>query len=299
MPNTKRWLAAGLYAGLAWLSLSLATSAAQPDSAHHTFWSVKGQHNTVYLLGSVHMLQPDASDLPPAALRAYTNAKALVMELDLNHVSADDMLGSGLALATLPDGQSLQGVLGPAAYATLKQHAKPLGLDLEILSHFQPWFAAVTVEQLELARLGFDSNYGVDMQLARRAQTDHKQIIALETMAQQLELFARLSLDQQRQFLLYTLKDADQTPQAVAELVSAWRTGDTLLLERLLREDATEFPALLQRLTTDRNRRWLPTISGLLSENQDYLVIVGALHLVGRDGLVDLLKRAGYEVVQH
>jgi uncharacterized protein len=288
-----------LCAGLALLSLSLAAQAAQPDSAHHTFWSVKGAHNTVYLLGSVHMLQPNASDLPPDALRAYANAKALVMELDLNQVSADDLLGAGLALSTLPEGQSLERVLGPAAYAMLAKHAQPLGLDLALLSRFQPWFAAVTVEQLELARLGFDANAGVDMQFAQRAQADHKQIIALETVEQQLGLFAHLSLDQQRQFLLYTLEDDDKAPQSVGELVTAWRTGDTPTLERLLREDAAEFPALHQRLTTDRNRKWLATISDLLRDNQDYLVIVGALHLVGRDGVVELLGRAGYTAVQH
>jgi uncharacterized protein YbaP (TraB family) len=81
-------------------------------------------------------------------------------------------------------------------------------------------------------------------------------------------------------------------------VVTAWHRGDTGQLERLLSEGFDKFPDLYRILTTDRNRRWLPRIEGMLHEKQDYLVIVGALHLVGRDGVVALLERQGYKVVQ-
>jgi len=67
----------------------------------------------------------------------------------------------------------------------------------------------------------------------------------------------------------------------------------------LLSESSEQYPELFRMLTTDRNRRWLPTVTGLLATRQDYLVIVGALHLVGQDGLVNLLRQAGYQVEQH
>ncbi|HXN11118.1 MAG TPA: TraB/GumN family protein, partial [Steroidobacteraceae bacterium] len=114
-----------------------------------------------------------------------------------------------------------------------------------------------------------------------------------------LGLFAHLSLQQQSRFLLYTLDDTDDAARQVDTVVDAWRRGDTVALERLLGESYAEFPELYRLLTTDRNRRWLPTVLGLLHESQDYLVIVGALHLVGKDGIVDLLRQGGYEVVQH
>jgi uncharacterized protein len=282
-------------ATLSWMLASVALA----DSGHHSFWSVKGAHNTVYMLGSVHVLKPGQSDLPPDSLRAYTSAAALVMELDLNNVTVDSMLGSNLSEEMLPEGQNLAGVLGADAYAKFAAHLEPLGVEPDFFTQFQPWFAAITLEQLELAKLGFESGSGVDEQFAQRAQSDHKPIIALETIEQQLGIFAHLSLEEQRRFLLYTLDDADDTSGSTDAVITAWRKGDTNALEHLLADSYSQYPELFRMLTTDRNRAWMPTINGLLHENQDYLIIVGALHLVGKDGLIELLTHEGYDVVQH
>jgi uncharacterized protein len=282
-------------ATLCWCVAAIALA----DGGHHSFWSAKGAHNTVYLLGSVHVLKPADSDLPPDSLRAYDSSKALVMELDLNNISPESLLGTDLSDEMLPQGQTLAEALGPSVYGKFVTHLQSLGVEPDFFSQFQPWFAAISLEQLELARLGFESGSGVDEQFAARAQTDHKPIIALETIEQQLGIFAHLSLDEQRRFMLYTLEDADDTAGATDAVISAWRNGDTKSLERLLSESYAQYPELFRVLTTDRNRAWLPVISGLLHEDQDYLVIVGALHLVGRDGLIQLLQQQGYQVVQH
>lgn len=283
---------------VAMLILGISTGTRSED-IHHTFWVVKGDHNTVYLLGSVHALKAADSDLPPEALHAYASAKALVMELDPNDVSANKLAGSMLELETLPAGMSLSDALGPDTYNRFTAHAKLLGLDPEFMSHFQPWFAVMMLNQLELAKLGFDPNAGVDLQLAQRAQTDHRQIIGLETIEEQIGVFAHLSLEEQRHFVLYSLAHMDNAERPLDAIVSAWRRGDTKVLEKLLAEGLEEFPDLYSKLTTDRNRKWLPKITGLLDDERDYLVVVGALHLVGEDGIVELLRRQGYDVVQH
>lgn len=282
-------------ATLCWCAAAMALA----DGGHHSFWSAKGAHNTVYLLGSVHVLKPADSDLPPDSLRAYDSSKALVMELDLNNISPESLLGTDLSDEMLPQGQTLAEALGPSVYGKFVTHLQSLGVEPDFFSQFQPWFAAISLEQLELARLGFESGSGVDEQFAARAQTDHKPIIALETIEQQLGIFAHLSLDEQRRFMLYTLEDADDTAGATDAVITAWRNGDTKSLEQLLSESYAQYPELFRVLTTDRNRAWLPVITGLLHEDQDYLVIVGALHLVGRDGLIQLLQQQGYQVVQH
>jgi uncharacterized protein YbaP (TraB family) len=285
-----------LFVAVFLLGVSIGT---RSEDSHHTLWLAKGNHNTVYLLGSVHVLKAADSDLPPEALRAYAGAKALVMEINPNDVSASKLLGSLLELETLPAGETLAGALGPDLYNEFAAHAKPLGLDPAFLSHFQPWFAAQMVKQLELAKLGFDPNAGVDLQLAKRAQTDRKEIIGLETIEEQIGIFAHLSLEEQRHYVRYSLVDADDTANALDTIVSAWRRGDTTVLEQLLGKGFTEFPDLYGKMTTDRNRKWLPTITRLFNDDHDYLVVVGALHLVGKGGIVDLLQKEGYEVVQH
>ena len=268
------------------------------DGTHHTFWVVKGAHNTVYLLGSVHVLKRADSDLPPEALRAYADSQALVMELDLNDAGMAAALAGDTSLETLPEGQTLAAVLGPEEYRRFSSHVSALGLDPELFSGFQPWFAALTLQQVELAHEGFETGAGVDEQFAQRAAADHKPIIGLETVDEQLGIFAHLSLDEQRRFLRYALDDADDTAHSADAVIAAWRAGDVRELERLLGESASEYPELFRMLTTDRNRRWLPTLTQLLHEPKDYLVIVGALHLVGRDGLVQLLQQSGFAVEQ-
>jgi len=281
-----------------WLLL-VASPGARADNAHHIFWEVKGKHNTVYLLGSVHMLKAADSALPAEAMHAYAASQVLVMELDLNGAGAESLVESGEAAVMLPEGQSLADAIGPQLYAQLLKRAQPLGLDPEMLSHFQPWFAALMLQQLELAKSGFDASAGVDEQFALLAQTDHKPIIGLETIDEQLGFFAHLSLEQQCQFLRSTLQESDSAQSQTNSVVRAWQRGDTAALEQLLRQETAESPDLYRLLTTDRNRRWLPKIEQLLDGDKNYLVIVGALHLIGHDGVVDLLQRQGYAPVQH
>jgi uncharacterized protein len=293
---TPRRLACRLIAA-GWLLFG-ASLGARADAAHHILWEVKGKHNTIYLLGSVHMLKVADSALPAAALHAYAMSKFLVMELDLNGVGAESLLESGAELETLPEGQSLADAAGPQLYAKLLVRAQPLGLEPEILSHFQPWFAALMLQQFELAKSGFDPAAGVDEQFAVLAQADHKPIIGLETIDEQLGFFAHLSLEQQREFLRSTLQDSATAESEADAVVQAWQRGDTVKLEQLLREETNESPELYRLLTTERNRRWLPKITQLLNGDDNYLVIVGALHLIGHDGVIELLQRQGYTAVQ-
>lgn len=164
------------------LAFVAATSAA--DDAHHSFWVVKGNSNSVVLLGSVHMLKPDASELPAEALQACEHAAAVVMELDLGSVGTEDMALAMSTLGTLPEEQTLAGVLGPALYSRFRTQAASEGLDAELLEHMQPWLAALLLDQAQMARLGYDAAAGVD---------------------QQLGMFAQLSTEQQRHFMRYTL----------------------------------------------------------------------------------------------
>lgn len=293
---TPRRLACRLIAA-GWLLFG-ASLGARADAAHHIMWEVKGKHNTIYLLGSVHMLKVADSALPAAALHAYAMSKFLVMELDLNGVGAESLLESGAELETLPEGQSLADAAGPQLYAKLLVRAQPLGLEPEILSHFQPWFAALMLQQFELAKSGFDPAAGVDEQFAVLAQADHKPIIGLETLDEQLGFFAHLSLEQQREFLRSTLQDSATAESEADAVVQAWQRGDTVKLEQLLRKETNESPELYRLLTTERNRRWLPKITQLLNSDDNYLVIVGALHLIGHDGVIELLQRQGYTAVQ-
>jgi uncharacterized protein len=264
----------------------------------HTFWEVSGKHNTVWLFGSVHVLHSSDTSLPQVATSAYGNAEKVVEELIIDEVLADLSGEAGQKLQFLPEGQNLPGVLGPELYAQLQGEARRLGIDLDFMSRMQPWFVAQQIESLRMLRAGFNPLNGVDMQIAMRARQDGKPILGLETTQDQLGIFAALSMDEQREFLRSTLEEKDSDAE-LRKLMTAWRNGDLKTLQSALRKGAEESPALFRKLTVDRNRRWLPQIEKMLQDQgSDYLVVTGALHMVGREGLVELLRRKGYRVVQ-
>jgi uncharacterized protein len=266
----------------------------------HILWTVQGKQNTVYLLGSVHALRAGDAALSDVAERAYEDSESLVMEIDLDDPRESDpaaMLEVMQRQALLPEGQTLRGVLG-SDYESLNRRAQQSGVDLGLFDRFAPWMVATTLLQLELAKRGFSPEMGIEQVLARRAAGDQKPVQGLETTAQQLELLAGMPMPMQKRFLVMTLDESAQLDQQVGELVAAWKAGDTDTLASLLSDEFDEFPDLYRRLTVDRNRAWVGTLVDLLDDRDDYLVVVGALHLVGKDSVVDLLEQRGYEVVQ-
>jgi hypothetical protein len=274
---------------------------AHAEAAHqHVLWSVQGRHNTVYLLGSIHVLRPEDAGLPGVAEAAYRDAERLVMEIDMDDAANSDPLalaGQMQSMALLPEGTTLRGVLGPD-YATIAARAREAGLDLVLLDRFAPWFVATTLMQLELAKRGFSPDLGVEQVIAGRAVADHKPIEGLETAEQQFAMLGGLPLPLQKRFLRMTLDESADFDKEIRELVAAWQAGDTAKLAEVLGAEFEEFPELYRPLTEDRNRAWAPKIAALLDDDDDYLVVVGALHLVGPNSVVDLLRQRGYRVTQ-
>jgi uncharacterized protein len=286
-----RWLrfALGLFGGL---SAALTAAAASP------VWAIHGAHNTVYLAGSVHLLKAEDAALPAAFNRAYASSKGLVMELDVGNTSALEATGWMLENGTLPPGTTLRDRLGEARYRRVSGEAEQLGLPTELLEQFQPWVVGMELLELQYQKLGFQPDSGVEQQLDQRAQADGKPVTGLETVAEQLGVLGAMSEQDQLHFLdmiVAEMGDVDSDTQAV---IVAWRNGDAARLAALLSEEYKSFPALYRTLVSDRNRHWMPQLQKLLQGEQNYFVVVGALHLVGDGGLLELMRRAGYRPEQ-
>lgn len=259
-------------------------------------WSVQGKYNTLYLVGTVHFLRPEDT-LPGSIEAAYGRSEKLLMEIDMDDLDLGGAQQTMLQLGLLPAEDSLRKQLGEPAYAKLQQRAGKLGLDAAMLDRMQPWLAALMLEQLQLTQMGMQAESGVEQQLLLKAQSDGKDIEGLETFQEQLGLFASFSPEQQRQLLLYSLDDLEQSDAQLQAVLSAWRNGDVAAMQEQLQTELLAYPQLYRALTVDRNRRWIATLKKLLEQSRDdYLVAVGALHLVGDDSVVELLRRAGYRV---
>ena len=270
------------------------------DSPGHpvTMWLAEGATNRVYLLGSVHLLRREDHPLPAVIDSAYDDAELLFMELDMDDLDPLATQATINRIGMLEEGQTLQDVMGDELYAEALATAQDLDIPLEMLERTEPWYAAITVEQLALARIGFNPLYGVEMHMMQKASRDGKPIEGFESVEEQLGLLDGLSLDAQRELLMQTLTESKSTMEIMDDLIRAWRTGDIAYMEDSLLKDVAKYPELYDTIVADRNRNWVETIDELLDERDDYLVIVGALHLVGEDGVPRLLEQRGFTVRQ-
>lgn len=266
-------------------------SAASPAAP---LWQLEGGRSTIYLLGSVHFLRAGDYPLPETVQAAYAAAEVLVMELDMDDLNPIQAQATLSRMAVDPQGRDLEQLVGERDFATARERATGIGIDLETLRPFEPWYAALQISQLRLVQLGLDPQQGIEARLLARAQADGKRIVGLETFESQLRTLDSLPPRDQARFLLVTLEDAEEIPAHLETLLQAWRRGDVATLERELLASLREQPALYARLLVDRNRNWTAQLQRLAERGGSYLVIVGALHLVGDDSVLAMLQRRGY-----
>jgi uncharacterized protein YbaP (TraB family) len=288
-----RWRLLGL--ALSCLTLSASVRA---DGPLHALWELHGKHNTVYILGSIHVLRPSDYPLAPAVLNAYGNANSILMEVNLAEIDLQRMQTELLASARLPEGKTLQGIMGDARYQRAQVLAREVGIDLGIFDAFAPWFAAEAISQLQLQQLGFQPQSGVEMFFLERARTDGKSVAGLETVHDQIALFNALSTDEQADYLVSSLEEAHDLPKEVGAMVRAWASGDTQWFADELKSEIGRDPVLYDSVLLARNRKWVPKIEALLNDDKNYLVIVGTAHLVGQGSVIALLKKDGIAAAQ-
>jgi uncharacterized protein YbaP (TraB family) len=287
----------GLTRGLAGLLLFAFASSIHARGGETSVWTVKGKTNTVYFAGSVHALPKEHAHFPEQLERAYGAAQVVVLEVDLDDMDPLEAVQFITANGTLPPDKSLKDVVGDQDYARVSNLAATLGIPEMAITKLEPWAAALVLTQFALNKTGFDANLGIDMQITERAKKDGKPIEGLETVIDQLGVFDGRSFTEQTRFLLDSTDDAEHLGEDLQKLVDAWRNGDLGALEKEFAEERAKSPALYDALLVTRNHQWMPKIEALLHGGQDYLVVVGTLHYVGKDGLLELLKKRGFKAV--
>ena len=283
--------------GLA-LSCVCLFGSASADTALHPLWEVHGKHNTVYLLGSIHVLRASDYPLAPAVMNAYADAKALYMEVNMEELNGEAVREEMLSSAMMPEDKQLPSVLGKERYTHAYSLAHSVGVELPSFDQFAPWFAAEAISQLQLMQLGFQPQTGVEMYFLEKAKSDGKSIAGLETIHDQIALFQNMPLDAQADYLISSLEQAHDLPQEVDAMVHAWQRGDTAWFVNEIRSELGKDPKLYQSVLVARNRKWVPKIEALLNDDKNYLVIVGTGHLVGQGSVIELLKKDGIGATQ-
>ena len=279
------------------IAITMVLAAAAADAK--TFaWKVAGKGGAVYLVGSVHLLSSDFYPLPPSLDAAYKDSDLLLEEVDMAELTDPVSQMALLSKGMLPSSTPLDTVISPATYALLTKRAEALGVPAAPFKMLKPWMAALTLVQLEWQQAGFDPQLGLDKHFYDRAKADGKTTQGLETSEYQVSRLDGLSMEQQERLLAESVKELDEERANMKKLVDGWRAGDVAAVERIVLSELKAEPALYQRLLVERNRNWLPKIEALFARPRHALVVVGAAHLVGPDGLIAALKAKGYTVEQ-
>jgi uncharacterized protein YbaP (TraB family) len=276
---------------------ALGSCALKSSHDRHFLWVLPGEHNHVYVMGSFHLLRPSDYPLAPEFEAAYQEAEALCMEIDFDEMDEGALALKTLALARMPEGETLKGALGKD-YPAVHDKAMALGIDLEPLDGLQPWFVAITASVTQLMRLGFNPNEGVEKHFLNRARADHKAICGFETADEQLRLFSGMSVPEQAELLAQAIDELADVATQMNEMLDAWKHGDERELLKTAFRQMERNPKLYRAMIFDRNRRFAQGIERLLGEKRDYLVIVGAGHLVGHDSVLRMLRKDGHRAKQ-
>jgi hypothetical protein len=299
-------LAIALLGGAQARDATVATKAAAQSPPVPLLWKVSDDDNAVYLLGSFHLLMPGDYPLSKDVDAAFADAEKVMFELSPEEMGSPQ-LGVLMAQAAMRgDGTPLNSELPPATIAALDAwttanaaELQKMGMAPQVLQLFEPWFVGLMVTITELQKMGLDPKLGLDAHLAARATEAGKPTAGFETGAQQIAFLDGMGRQEQLQFLDEALSESVEGKAAMRKLHADWRAGNAdALWQQMAVEMRREYPQLYQRINVERNDAWVPRIEQRLKADggDDTLVVVGALHLLGEDGVVEKLRAKGYAV---
>lgn len=279
--------------------ITLGAHLAHADAPVPLLWKVSDADNSVYLLGSFHMLKPTDYPVAKNVDAAFSDSSQIYFELSPQEMS-DPALGQKLAQTGVrTDGTTLQQSMSAKTWRKLQAYAAKNNIEVANFQNAKPWFVGLILAVMGMQKNGFDPALGLDQHFMGRAAQAGKPTQGLETGDVQIALFNDLSPKVQDQFLEEALDTGGRLKAEVQALHTAWRKADDKkLYQDMALKMRRDYPELYESINRGRNKAWLPKLEALLKDNQkdNILVVVGALHLVGDDGVVKMLADKGYKV---
>ena len=278
------------------LLLLVLTWAAPVQADGPPAWSLQGENNTVWLLGSIHLLREQDYPLPETVERLWSQSEVLVLEVNLDDLDPMEMNRILAQHGRLPAEYTLADIVDESTLARTREIVNELGLHADRALQLRPWLLATLLTVQAIENVGYESGLGLDMYLYQRAREAGREVRGLESTEDQLRPLYELERELEVRYLRHTLDDIENLEQQVPDMVRAWRENDQAALEALLIDGFAEHPELFDAALAARNRAWVPQIIDMLEDEQDYLVVVGSAHLVGPDNVIELLREQGFEV---
>ena len=264
------------------LSLSL-----QADSP---VWKVSNSDASIYIGGTIHVLKPTDFPLNKTFHKAYNDSDKIYFEVDIDKVNSREFQEKATRELIYTDGQTLKDNISDKTYGLLEEFFINKGMHISMMQDFKPSMLVLIMTVMELEALGFHSA-GVDDFFYKLAKKDKKKVGALESIDDQLKFLVNMGKGEEDQLIRYTIKDLENTSQTMDKIKDMWCYAKMQQMQQyLLVPMRKEFPNLYQEMLVDRNNNWLPIIKDMFKTKEKEFVLVGFLHLVGEDGLLQQLK---------
>jgi len=271
---------------------------AQVSLAQTSVWQASNGSNTVYFGGTVHMLRASDYPLPAAFEQAYAAADNLYFEIDLDEMNALGTQMSLMQALMYTDGRNLQSVLNEEAYKALETYIADLGIPMLLLQNMKPGMLTSTLEIMAFQSLGF-TQQGVDLYFHQQAKRDGKPIAGLESIQEQVSFLAGLGEGEESEFILLSLRDLETIAVDIESMLGPWREGNVAELDALFVDSMKEeTPEAYELLVAGRNRSWMQELEAMFTDSDTEFVLVGVAHLIGNNGLIEMLRARGYTVRQ-
>lgn len=267
-------------------------------------WEVRSKTATVYLLGSIHFAKENLYPMSPVIQDAFSRSSVLILEVNLQDVDPSEVQKQFLQKGMYSEGKSLSTSLSEKTMQLLTPFLEKREVQFQRIQMMKPWLLSTTLAVMEIQRLGFDPNLGIDQYFLNLAAQQNKLIQGLETLESQVQLLSGFPEDLQEKILVYTIRDIDKMAGDMKRIIDAWSRGDTGGMEKIIfdpQEMKGDLAPVYDKMFFERNSSMARKITGFLSTGETYFVVVGAGHLVGDRGIVDLLRKdqtVGYKIRQ-
>lgn len=262
-------------------------------------WKVTKGDDVVIIGGTIHFLSQQDYPLPDEYERAYKQADLLVFETDINRMETPEFQQLSMQMMLLKDGKSLADFISSSTLTLLQQHLLERNIPVENFMPFKPGFLPVVLSVIELQMMGISST-GVDGYYATKAKGDGKQQDWFESPEEQMLMLENMGKGDEDNMIAYTLEDLKDMRSIMPKMMSAWRSGDADALTRIgINDMKADYPQVYADLLVTRNAKWIPKVESFFGNNKTEFVLVGALHLVGPDSVLEMLKKDGYAIEKY
>ncbi|MEJ6951598.1 TraB/GumN family protein [Natronospora cellulosivora (SeqCode)] len=267
-------------------------------------WQIEDIDSNIYIMGSIHALPEGHYPLSDTVENAFAESDYLAVEVNVLELNEDEILQIVMEHGYYQAGETLADNIDEDLVSLIEERLQGFGIPEEMIFQFmqsKPWYLNIILADLEISTANFHFDHGVDMYFLLKALEQDKEILELETMESQLLAMVNMSPELQEEALRVELESTVSVEELLDDLLTAWLEADTAQMSDLIFEDLYQNPELEEYYTImfdDRDLLMTDKIEEYIDEGKDVFVVVGAGHLVNKNGILLLLEERGYSLRQ-